>query len=151
MFDFLKSMIGKSGTPQTEAQSSIGKEIALDLGRLAAISPELAQRTIAYVLTGENSSVLHQLEQQAQSVQAALSQHEHTAASPAEKAAIQAATKARNDILSRAYSPSATYIRRYLDVLTIHLKGTRWGTFAHQGPSPFWLRGFFARGQIGLP
>src|SRR5215469_3537872 len=96
MFDFLKSMIGKVATPPTEAESSIGKEVAVDLGRLAAISPDLAQRAIAYVLTGENSSVLLQLEQQAKPVQAALSQFPHTGTSTADKAAIQAAIKARN-------------------------------------------------------
>jgi len=149
MFDFLKSMIGKPGMPLTEAESRIGKEIAVDLGRLSAISPDLAQRTIAYVLTDENGSVLLQLEQQAKSVQTALTQYEHTGASAADKAAIQAAIKARNDVLSRAYGPSATYIRRYLEVLTLPLKGARWGTFAHQGPSPFWLRGFFAHNEIG--
>src|SRR5690348_3038410 len=89
MFDFLKSMIGKRGMPLTEAESSIGKEIAVDLGRLAAISPDLAQRTIAYVLTGENSSVLLQLEQQAKSVQAALSPYQHGATSAATGAAIK--------------------------------------------------------------
>jgi len=150
MFDFLKSIIGKRGMPLTEAESSIGKEIAVDLGRLAAISPDLAQRTIAYVLTGENGSVLLQLEQQAKSVQAALSQFQLTVLSAADKAAVEAAIKARNDVLSRAHGPSATYIRRYLEVLTLPLKGTRWGIFAHQGPSPFWLRGLFALNEIGL-
>jgi hypothetical protein len=125
MFDFLKSMIGKRGMPLTEAESSIGKEIAVDLGRLAAISPDLAQRTIVYVLTGENGSVLLQLEQQAKSVQAALSQFQPTVLSAADKAAVQAAIKARNDVLSRAHGPSATYTRRYLEVLTLPLKGTR--------------------------
>src|SRR5215813_11060759 len=150
MFDFLKSMIGKPGTPLTEAESSIGKEVAADLGRLSTISPDLAQRTIAYVLKGENSSVLLQLEQQAKSVQTALSQYQHSIASAADKAVVEAAIKARNAVMSRAYGPSATYIRRYLEVLTLPLKGSRWGMFAHQGPSPFWLRGFFAQNEIGL-
>jgi HEAT repeats len=150
MFDFLKSMIGKRGMPLTEAESSLGKEIAVDLGRLATISPDLAQRTIAYVLTDENGSVLLQLEQQAKSVQAALSQFQPTVVSAADKAAVQAAIKARNDVLSRAHGPSATYIRRYLEVLTLPLKGTRWGLFSYQGPSPFWLRGLFALNEIGL-
>jgi len=149
MFDFLKSMIGKTGMPLTEAESSIGKEIAVDLGRLAAISPDLAQRTIAYVLTGENGSVLLQLEQQANSVQTALSPYQHGATSAAAGAAIGAAIKSRSDVLARQYGPEATYIRRYLEVLTLPQKGSRWGIFSHQGPSPFWLRGLFSPAVLG--
>src|SRR5206468_3648264 len=45
--------------------------------------------------------------------------------------------------------PEATYIRRYLEVLTLPQKGSRWGIFSHQGPSPFWLRGFFSPAILG--
>jgi hypothetical protein len=104
-------------------------------------------RTIAYVLTGENSSVLLQLEQQAKEVQSALSQYPHAGMAAATQAEVQAAIKARNNVLLRQYGPEATWIRRYLEVLTLSHKGSRWGIFSHQGPSPFWLRGFFAQGE----
>ena len=68
MFDFLKSIIGigkRAGMPPTQDEGVTAREIAVDLKRLEAISPELAQRAIAYVLTGEGSSVLLQLELEA--------------------------------------------------------------------------------------
>jgi hypothetical protein len=71
MFDFLKSVIGigePAGMPATEADNVTAAEIVVDLKRLEAVSPELAQRTIVYVLTGEASSVLLQLEQPAVSI-----------------------------------------------------------------------------------
>ena len=134
--------------PPTEAEDVTAREIAVDLKRLEAISPELAQRTIAYVLTGEGSTVLLQLEQQAKTVQTALSQYQHAAMPTATQAEVQTAIKARNNVLARQYGPEATWIRRYLEVLTLPQKGSRWGIFAHQGPSPLWLRGFFAQGEV---
>ena len=148
MFDFLKSVIGKgkqAGLPATEAEDVTAREIAVDLKRLEAISPELAQRAILYVLTGEGSSVLLQLEQQAKAVQTALGQYQHAAMPTAKRAEAQAATKARNNVLVGQYGPEARWIRRYLEVLTL---GSRWGVFAHQGPSPLWLRGFFTLGTL---
>jgi hypothetical protein len=148
MFDFLKSVIGKgkqAGIPSTEADDVTAREISVDLKRLEAISLELAQRTIVYVLTGEGSSVLLQLEQQAKTVQTALSQYQHAAMPTATQAEVQTAIKARNNVLVRQYGPEATWIRRYLEVLTLPQKGSRWGMFSHQGPSPLWLRGFFAQ------
>jgi hypothetical protein len=153
MFDFLKSVISKgkqAGMPSTEADDLTAREIAVDLKRLEAISPELAQRTIAYVLTGEGSSVLLQLEQQAKAVQTALSQYQHAAMPTATQAEVQTAIKARNNVFARQHGPEATWIRRYLEVLTLPQKGSRWGIFAHQGPSPLWLRGFFAQGELAL-
>ena len=151
MFDFLKSAIGKAkqaGMPTTEAEDVTTREIAVDLKRLEAISPELAQRTIVYVLTGEGSSVLLQLEQQANAVQTALSRYQNVAMPTATQAEMQTALKARNNVLVRQHGPEATWIRRYLEVLTLHQKGSRWGVFAHQGPSPLWLRGFFAQAEL---
>jgi hypothetical protein len=153
MFDFLKSVIGKgkqAGMPATEAEDVAAREIAVDLKRLEAISPELAQRTVVYVLTGEGSSVLLSLEQQAKAVQTALRQNQYAAVPTATQAEVQAAIKARNNVLGRQYGPEATWIRRYLEVLTLPHKGSRWGIFGHQGPSPLWLRGFFAQGQLAL-
>ncbi len=135
--------------PPTEAEDVTAREIAVDLKRLEAISPELAQRTIVYVLTGEGSSVPLQLEQQAKAVQTALSQYQH-AMPTATQAEVQTAIKARNNVLVHQYGPEATWIRRYLEVLTLPHKGSRWGIFAHQGPSPLWLRGFFAQGELAL-
>ena len=151
MFEFLKSVIGKgkqAGRPPTEAEDVTAREIAVDLKRLEAISPELAQRTIVYVLTGEGSSVLLQLEQQAKAVQTALSQYQHAATPTATQAEVQTAIKARNNVLVRQHGPDARWIRRYLEVLTLPHKGSRWGLFAHRGPSPLWLRGFFAQGEL---
>ena len=148
MFDFLKSAIGKgkpAGMPPTGAEDVTAREIAVDLKRLEAISPELAQRTIVYVLTGEGSSVLLQLEQQANAVQTALSRYQNVAMPTATQAEMQTALKARNNVLVRQHGPEATWIRRYLEVLTLHQKGSRWGVFAHQGPSPLWLRAFSPR------
>jgi hypothetical protein len=153
MFDFLKSVmdIGKlAGMPPTDGDGATAREIAVDLKRLETISPELAQRTIVYVLTGEGSSVLLQLEQQANAVQTALSQYQHAAMPTATQAAVQSAIKARNNVLARQHGPEATWIRRYLEVLTLHHKGSRWGIFAHSGPSPLWLRGFFAQGELAV-
>jgi hypothetical protein len=153
MFDFLKSVMGmgkQPGMPPTEADSVTAREIAVDLKRLEAIGSELAQRTIAYVLTGEGSSILLQLEQRAKDVQSALSQYPHAGMAAATQAQVQAAIKARNNILVRQFGPQATWIRRYLEVLTLPHKGSRWGVFSHQGPSPFWLRGFLAQGELGL-
>lgn len=152
MFDFLKSVIGKgkrAGMPP-EADKVTAREIAVDLKRLEAISPELAKRTVAYVLTGEGSSVLLQLEQQTRAVQTALSHYQHSITPTTGQAVIQAAIKARNNILARQYGPEATWIRRYLEVLTLPHKDSRWGMFSHQGPSPLWLRGFFAQGELGV-
>ena len=146
MFDFLKSVIGKgkqAGMPSTEADDVTAREISVDLKRLEAISLELAQRTIVYVLTGEGSSVLLQLEQQAKTVQTALSQYQHAAMPTATQAEVQTAIKARNNVLVRQYGPEATWIRRYLEVLTLPQKGSRWGMFAHQGPSPVVASGLF--------
>jgi hypothetical protein len=151
MFEFLKSVIGKgkqAGRPPTEADDVTAREIAVDLKRLEAISPELAQRTMVYVLTGEGSPVLLQLEQQAKAVQTALSQYQHAATPTATQAEVQTAIKARNNVLVRQHGPDARWIRRYLEVLTLPHKGSRWGLFAHQGPSPLWLRGFFAQGEL---
>jgi hypothetical protein len=153
MFDFLKSVIGngrQAGMPPTDADDLTAKEIAVDLKRLQAISPELAQRTIAYVLTGEGSSVLLSLEQQAKAVQTALSHYHYAAMATATQAEVQTAVKARNNVLVRQYGPEGTWIRRYLEVLTLPHKGSRAGIFAHQGPSPLWLRGFFVPGQLAL-
>jgi hypothetical protein len=148
MFDFLKSVIGKgsqAGSPAA-VDGATARDIAIDLKRLEAVSPDLAQRTIAYVLTGEGASVLLQLEQQGRAVQAALS-HYRTAANQTQ---VQTAVKARSDVLVRQYGPEAAWIRRYLEVLTLPQKGSRWGIFAHQGPSPLWLRGLCAQTQLGL-
>jgi hypothetical protein len=153
MFDFLKSVIGKgkpAGMPPTEAEDGTASDIAVDLKRLEAISPELAQRTVGYVLTGEGSSVLLQLEQQAKAVQAALSPYHHASVTKATQVEVQTAIKARKNVLAGRYGPDATWIRRYLEVLTVPHKASRWGIFAHQGPSPLWLRGFFAQGELGL-
>ncbi|MDH6258075.1 DUF4132 domain-containing protein [Bradyrhizobium sp. BR13661] len=150
MFDFLKSVIGigkPAGVPATEADNATAREIVIDLKRLETISPDLAKRAIAYVLTGEASSVLLELEQQANAVNAALNQYQHT---PAAQAAQQKAIAARDNVLKRQHGPEATWIRRYLEVLTQPHKGSRYGVFAHKGPSPLWLRGFFAQGQLGL-
>lgn len=149
MFDFLKSVIGMGKSaemPPTGAEGVTAGEIAVDLKRLEAISPELAQRTIVYVLTGEGSSVLLQLEQQAGAVQAAFNQYQHAGMSTATQAQVQRAIKARSNVFGRQHGPEATWIRRYLEVLTLPHKGSRWGIYAHQGPSPLWLRGFFAHG-----
>src|SRR6266566_4888353 len=104
MFDFLKSLIGigkRSGMPPTGAEDVTAREIAVDLKRLEAISPELAQRTITYVLTGEGSSVLLQLEQQAKAVQTALSQYQYAGTQTATQAQVQTAIKARSNVLVR--------------------------------------------------
>jgi hypothetical protein len=66
------------------------------------------------------------------------------------KAEVQAAIKARNNVFARQHGPEATYMRRYLEVLTLPQKGARWGLFAHQGPSPFWLRGYFSQNELAL-
>lgn len=150
MFDFLKSMIGigkPAGLPPTGADNATVREIAADLNRLEAISPELAQRTIVYVLTGENSSVLLQLEQQANAVQTALSPYQHVAMPSVTQGDVQAAIKARNNLFGRQHGPEAIWIRRYLEVLSLIHKGSRYGLFAHQGPSPLWLRSFFIQGE----
>jgi hypothetical protein len=153
MFDFLKSVIGigkPAGIPATEADNATVREIVVDLRRLETVSPQLAQRAIAYVLTGEGSSVLLQLEQQASAVQNALAHYHYMTPTTAAQTAAQTAIKARNNILGRRHGPEATWIRRYFEVLTLPHKGGRWGMFAHQGPSPSWLRGFFAQGELGL-
>src|SRR5262245_8436673 len=152
MFDFIKSVIGigkPAGTPATEADNATAKDIVTDLKRLETVSPGLGQRAIAYVLTGEGSSVLLQIEQQANAAQNALSHYQHfmphvtpTAAQTEAKTAI----KARSNIVGRRHGPEATWIRRYFEVLTLPHKGSRWGMFSHQGPSPLWLRGLFAEG-----
>ncbi|MBR0874713.1 DUF4132 domain-containing protein [Bradyrhizobium tropiciagri] len=146
MFDFLKSIIGigkLAGLPATEADNATATNIATDLKRLEAVSPDLAARTISYVLTGENSSVLLQLEQQANSVQAALSSYSHTA-NAAAQAAVQKAALARGNVLKRQHGPEAIWIRRYFEVITAPQKGTRYGLYGHQGPSPLWLRAFLS-------
>src|SRR2546421_4595803 len=143
MFDFVNSIIGigkRAGMPPTQAEGVTAREIAVDLKRLEAISPELAQRAIAYVLTGQGSSVLLQLEQQTNAVQTALSGYWHAAMPTVTRSNVQAAIKARNNVFGRQHGPEATWIRRYLEVLTLPNKGTRYGPFAHQGPSPLWLR-----------
>ena len=153
MFDFLKSVIGigkPAGIPATEADNATVREIVTDLKRLETVSPQLAQRAIAYVLTGEGSSVLLQLEQQANAVQNALGHYHYMTPTTAAQTAAQTAIKARNNVLGRRYGPEATWIRRYFEVLTLPHKGGRWGMFSHQGPSPSWLRGFFAQGELGL-
>ncbi|MGJ4946782.1 DUF4132 domain-containing protein [Bradyrhizobium sp. HKCCYLS20291] len=149
MFDFLKSVIGigkPAGVPATEADNATVREIVIDLKRLETISPDLANRAVAYVLAGEASSVLLELEQKANAVNAALNHYQHT---PAAQAAQQKAIAARDNVLKRQHGPEATWIRRYLEVLTQPHKGSRYGVFAHKGPSPLWLRGFFALGQLG--
>ncbi|QPF82305.1 DUF4132 domain-containing protein [Bradyrhizobium genosp. L] len=153
MFDFLKSVIGigkPAGTPAAEADKATARDIVTDLKRLETISPDLAQRAIAYVLAGENGSVLLQIEQQASAVQAALSHYRHANTAAAAQAVVQAAIKARNDVMAREHGSEATWIRRYLEVLTLPHKDSRWGVFSHQGPSPLWFRGLFARGELGL-
>ncbi|GAH88864.1 unnamed protein product, partial [marine sediment metagenome] len=105
MFDFLKSVIGigkPAGVPATEADNATAREIVIDLKRLETISPDLAKRAIAYVLTGEASSVLLELEQQANAVNAALNQYQHT---PAAQAAQQKAIAARDNVLKRQHGP----------------------------------------------
>ena len=152
MFDFLKSVIGKgsqTGSP-VAADGATARDIAIDLKRLETISPDLAQRTVAYVLTGEGASVLLQLEQQGRAVQDALSGYRHAGMPAATQTQVQTAIKARSDVLVRQYGPEAAWIRRYLEVLTLPQKGSRWGVFAHQGPSPFWLRVLVAEGQLSL-
>jgi len=153
MFDFLKSVIGKgeqAGMPPTEADDITATEIAVDLKRLAAVSPELAQRAIVYVLTGEGSSVLLQLEQHAQAAQTALGKYQLGAMPTMTPAEMETAIQARNNVLARRYGPEAIWIRRYLEVLTLPYKGVRWGIFAHEGLSPLWLLGFFAKGELHL-
>jgi len=153
MFDFLKSVIGigkPAGVPATEADNATVREIVTDLRRLETVSPQLAQRAIAYVLTGESSSVLLQIEQQGSAVQNALSHYHYMTPTTAAQTAAQTAIKARNNVHGRRYGSEATWIRRYFEVLSLPHKGARWGMFAHQGPSPSWLRGFFARGELGL-
>lgn len=154
MFDFLKSVIGlgkAAGAPATEPDRATAKDIMVDLRRLEAVSPQLAQRAIAYVLTGEGGSVLLQLEQQANAVQNALGRYyTYMPTATAAQAAANAAIKARNNIIGRQYGPEAIWIRRYFEVLTTSHKGSRYGMFSHQGPSPLWLRGCFAKGEFGL-
>ena len=149
MFDFIKSVIGigkSAALPATSADRATAADIVTDLKRLEAISPELAQRTIAYVLNGESSSVLLQLEQQANAVQTALGSYAHTA-SPAVQAAVQKAVLARNNVLKRQHGPEATWIRRYFEVITLPQTGSRYGLHGHQGPSPLWLRAFLSYGS----
>ena len=153
MFDFLKSVIGigkPAGIPATEADNATVREIVTDLKRLETVSPQLAQRAIVYVLTGEGSSVLLEIEQQANAVQNALGHYHYMTPTTAAQTAAQTAIKARSNVLGRQHGPEATWIRRYFEVLTLPYKGSRWGMFAHQGPSPSWLRGFFAQGELGL-
>ena len=153
MFDFLKSVIGigrPAGIPATEADNATVREIVADLKRLETVSPQLAQRAIAYVLTGEGSSVLLQLEQQTNAVQNALGHYHYMTPTTTAQTEAQTAIKARNNVLGRRYGPEATWIRRYFEVLALPHKGVRWGMFSHQGPSPLWLRGFFAQGELGL-
>jgi hypothetical protein len=153
MFDFLKSVIGigkPAGTPPTAADNATVREIVTDLKRLETVSPQLAHRAIAYVLTGEGSSVLLQLEQQANAVQTALGHYHYMNPTTAAQTAAQAAVKARSSVVGRRHGPEATWIRRYFEVLTLPHKGARWGMFAHKGPSPSWLRGFFAQNELGL-
>jgi hypothetical protein len=158
MFDFLKSVIGigkPAGTPATEADNATVRDIVTDLKRLDTISPDLGKRTIAYVLTGEGGSVLLQLEQQGNAVQNALGHYHHYVTSPnaaqrSAQSAAQAAIKARNNVVERRHGREATWIRRYLEVLTQPHKSARWGIFSHKGPSPSWLRGFFSQGELGL-
>lgn len=147
MFDFIKSVIGSigksAGLPATDADRGTATDIATDLGRLETISPDLARRTISYVLTGENGSVLLQLEQQANPVQAALSSYAHSA-NAATQAAVQKAALARSNVLKRQHGPEAIWIRRYFEVITSAQTGTRYGLYGHQGPSPLWLRAFLS-------
>ena len=153
MFDFLKSVIGigkPAGIPATEADNATVREIVTDLKRLETVSPQLAQRAIVYVLTGEGSSVLLEIEQQANAVQNALGHYHYMTPTTAAQTAAQTAIKARSNVLGRQHGPEATWIRRYFEVLTLPYKGSRWGMFAHQGPSPSWLRGLFAQGELGL-
>jgi Domain of unknown function (DUF4132)/HEAT repeats len=153
MFDFIKSVIGigkPAGIPATNADNATVREIVVDLKRLETVSPDLAQRAIAYVLTGEGSSVLLQIEQQANAVQNALRHYHYMTPTTAAQTEAQTAAKARNNVVGRRHGPEATWIRRYFEVLTLPYKGSRWGMFAHQGPSPLWLRGLFAQGELGL-
>lgn len=151
MFDFIKSVIGigKPALPATEADKATAIDIATDLQRLETISPDLARRTIGYVLTGEGGSVLLQLEQQSNAVQAALAQYAPYNAPAATQAVVNRAVQASTNLFKRQHGPEATWIRRYLEVLTVPQKGTRYGLYGHQGPSPLWLRGFLARGAVG--
>ncbi|GKQ50478.1 DUF4132 domain-containing protein [Bradyrhizobium sp. Ce-3] len=151
MFDFLKSVIGigKPALPATAADKATVTDIVTDLQRLETISPDLAQRTIAYVLTGEGGSVLLQLEQQSNAVQTALAQYAPYNAPAAAQAVVNKALAASTNLFKRQHGPEATWIRRYLEVLIVPQKGSRWGLYAHPGPSPLWLRGFLARGAIG--
>ncbi|KRQ97696.1 hypothetical protein CQ12_36275 [Bradyrhizobium jicamae] len=153
MFDFLKSVIGvgKPAGITTEADNATAREIVTDLKRLETVSPDLAKRAIAYVLTGEGSSVLLQIEQQANAVQNALGRYHYyaTPTTAAQKEA-ESAMKARSNVLGRQHGPEATWIRRYFEVLALPHKGARWGMFSHQGPSPSWLRGLFAQNELGL-
>ncbi|GLS19401.1 hypothetical protein GCM10007874_24180 [Labrys miyagiensis] len=164
MFDFLKAMIGgrkssrpaaadgasplapANALPRSRPDATTAQEITLDLKRLESISPDLAKRTLGYVLTGDGGSVLLQLEQQSNAVGAALARH-HYQATPGLQKTNEAAVKARDSVLGRKHGPDAIWIRRYLEVLTLSNKGSRWGVFAHTGPSPFWLRGLFGNGQ----
>ena len=153
MFDFIKSVIGigkPAGIPATNADNATVREIVVDLKRLETVSPDLAQRAIAYVLTGEGSSVLLQIEQQANAAQNALRHYHYMTPTTAAQTEAQTAAKARNNVVGRRHGPEATWIRRYFEVLTLPYKGSRWGMFAHQGPSPLWLRGLFAQGELGL-
>ena len=91
-----------------------------------------------------------QIEQQANAVQNALGHYHYMTPTTAAQTAAQTAIKARSNVLGRRHGPEATWIRRYFEVLTLPHKGARWGMFAHKGPSPSWLRGFFAQGELGL-
>ncbi|QHO77325.1 hypothetical protein ACH79_36490 [Bradyrhizobium sp. CCBAU 051011] len=152
MFDFLKSVIGigKPAGIATEADNATAREIVTDLKRLETVSPDLAKRAIGYVLTGEGSSVLLQIEQQASAVQNALSHYHYNTPTTAAQTTAQAAIKARSNVIGRRHGSEATWIRRYFEVLTLPHKGSRWGMFSHQGPSPLWLRGLFAQGELSL-
>lgn len=153
MFDFLKSVIGTgkpAGLPATAADDATVREIVVDLKRLETVSPDLAQRAIAYVLTGEGSSVLLQIEQQANAVKNALGSYHHMGLTTAARTEAQAAIEARKNVFGRRHGPEATWIRRYFEVLTLPQNSSRWGVFAHQGPSPSWLRGLFAPGWVSL-
>ncbi|WP_057856597.1 DUF4132 domain-containing protein [Bradyrhizobium lablabi] len=152
MFDFLKSVIG-IGNPAgiaTEADNATAREIITDLKRLETVSPDLAKRAIVYALTGEGGSVLLQIEQQANAVQTALRHYHYMSPTNDAQKEAQAAIKARSNVIGRQHGPEATWIRRYFEVLTLPHKGARWGMFSHQGPSPSWLRGLFAQGELGL-
>ena len=153
MFDFIKSVIGigkSAALPATDADRATAADIATDLRRLEAISPDLAQRTIAYVLNGEHSSVLLQLEQQANAVQTALSSYAHTG-NAATQAAVQKAALARSNVLKRQHGPEAVWMRRYFEVITAPQKGSRYGLYGHEGPSPMWLRAYLSYGSEQKP